>query len=204
MTDVIEFYFEFNSPFAYIAAHQIEDVASNHDLSVSWRPVSLGHVWKAIGATNVGPAGNPVKLKYQGQDSARFAKLAGLPLKRPENHPVDAKLARLAFYRLAAKDEALGKKFATAVFDQFWARGEDITGVEQLSDIVKELGVDEAELTASLEDAAAKKQMIEFTQAAIDSGAFGMPWFKVGDQVFWGADRISHIDQYLAYKANNS
>ncbi len=201
MTDVIEFYFEFNSPFAYIAANTIEDVAAKHGVDVSWRPVSLGHIWKAIGATNVGPAGNPVKLKYQAQDSARFAKLAGLPLTRPSVHPVDAKLARLAFYRLSAKDPELGKTFVKTVFDQFWGRGEDITDVEHLSGVMKEIGESEEELTAALTDDAAKKQVIDYTQAAIDSGAFGMPWFKVGDQVFWGADRIPHIDQYLAYKA---
>ncbi len=201
MTNVIEFYFEFNSPFAYIAAHTIEDVAAKHGASVSWRPVSLGHVWKAIEAINVGPAGHPVKLKYQAQDSARFAKLSGLPLTRPSVHPVDAKLARLAFYRLSAKDPELGKTFVKAVFDQFWGRGEDITGVEHLAGVMKEIGESEGELTAALDDAAAKQQMIDYTQAAIDSGAFGMPWFKVGDQVFWGADRIPHIDQYLAYKA---
>ncbi|MEP3244740.1 MAG: 2-hydroxychromene-2-carboxylate isomerase [Sneathiella sp.] len=200
MTNVIEFYFEFNSPFAYIAAHQIEEVAKKHGMEVSWRPISLGHVWKAIGATNVGPAGNPVKLKYQGKDSARFAKLAGLPLNRPAMHPVDAKLARLAFYRLSAKDPALGKSFVKGVFDQFWGRGEDITTADQLAGVMKNLGQDESELEASLSDNEAKTAMIAFTQEAIDSGAFGMPWFKVGDEVFWGADRIPHIDQYLASK----
>lgn len=201
MTNVIEFYFEFNSPFAYIAANAIEDVAAKHGATVSWRPVSLGHVWKAIEAVNVGPAGHPVKLKYQARDSARFAELYGLPLTRPAVHPIDAKLARLAFYRLSVKDEELGKRFVKAAFDKFWGRGEDITTADQLSSVMSEIGESDAELAAALEDQNAKKAVIENTQAAVDSGAFGMPWFKVGDEVFWGADRIPHIDLYLASKA---
>ncbi|MFT6556561.1 2-hydroxychromene-2-carboxylate isomerase [Sneathiella sp.] len=201
MSDVIEFFFEYVSPYAYIAAKQIEEVGKKHGKEVIWRPVSLGHVWKSIGATNVGPGAVSQKAQYLMQDSARFAKMAGLEMSKPAVFPVDAKLARLAFYRLSAQDKDLGKAFAQGIFDKFWAKSEEITEPEHLEDLAKELKVDLSEIAEALTDADAKAAMIASTQAAIDCGAFGMPWFKYGEQVFWGADRIPHIDQYLAFKA---
>ncbi|GLQ07730.1 2-hydroxychromene-2-carboxylate isomerase [Sneathiella chinensis] len=198
MSDPIEFFFEFVSPYAYVAAHQINAVGDKHGREVIWRPLSLGHVWKMIGATNVGPGGLQQKSKYIMMDSARSAKLTGLPMAKPAVFPVDAKLARLTYYRLAEKDPAVARKFALGVFDKFWAHSEEITDVAHLADLMKSLDVDPAELDAALGDDAAKAAMIASTQAAVDCGAFGMPWFRVGDQVFWGADRVAHIDQYLA------
>lgn len=197
MSDPIIFYCEVASPYAYIAAHTIEAVGTKHDREVLWRPVSLGHIWKAIGASNVGPAAIPQKAKYLLTDSGRAARMAGLPMAKPAVFPVDAKLARLAFYHLNARDPERAKKFMLGVFDKYWAKSEEITTVENLAD----LGIETSELEAALADQDAKAAMIEATNAAVDSGAFGMPWFVVGDQVFWGSDRVPHIDQYLAYKS---
>ncbi|OUR77478.1 hypothetical protein A9Q83_11040 [Alphaproteobacteria bacterium 46_93_T64] len=199
MSEPIEFFFEYVSPFAYIAAKQIEEVGAKHGREVVWRPIGLGHVWKAIGASN--PTSLPQKSNYIMMDSTRSARLAGIPITQPAVFPVDAKLARLAFYSLAKTDTELAKKFANGVFDIFWAKGEEITTLEHLTDLAAALGLDADVLTAALEDQDAKAAMIESTNAAVESGAFGMPWFKVGEQVFWGADRVSHIDQYLADKA---
>lgn len=201
MSDPIIFYCEVVSPYAYIGAHTIEKVAAKHGREVLWRPVSLGHIWKAIGATNVGPAAIPAKARYLLTDSGRAAKMAGLPMAKPAVFPVDAKLVRLAFYRLNARDPDLAKKFMLGVFDKYWAKSEEITTVAHLSGLAGELGIETSELEAALEDGDAKAAMIEATNAAVDSGAFGMPWFVVGDQVFWGSDRVPHIDQYLAFKA---
>lgn len=204
MSDPIEFFFEYVSPYAYIAAKQIEEVGKRHGVEVIWRPLSLGHVWKAIGATSVGPNALPQKSQYILMDAGRSAKLAGLPMASPAVFPVDAKLARLAFYAISEVDVALGKKFAEAVFEKFWAKSEEVTDASDLEDIAKDLGIDFSLIEGSLVNADAKAAMIASTEAAVESGAFGMPWFRIGSQVFWGADRIPHIDQYLGFKATKS
>ncbi|MEH6404493.1 MAG: 2-hydroxychromene-2-carboxylate isomerase [Sneathiella sp.] len=204
MNDPIEFFFEYVSPYAYIAAKQIEEVGKRQGVEVIWRPLSLGHVWKAIGATNVGPNALPQKSKYILMDAGRSAKLAGLPMAPPAVFPVDAKLARLAFYAVSEKDSEMGKKFAEAVFEKFWAKSEEITELSDLEGIAKDLGIDFSLIEGALTNGDAKAAMIASTEAAVESGAFGMPWFRVGKQVFWGADRISHIDQYLGFKAKKS
>lgn len=123
---------------------------------------------------------------------------------KPAVFPVDAKLARLAFYAISAKDKELGKKFATGVFEKYWAKSEEVTQPDHLKRLVDSLGVDTSVLEAALNDSDAKAAMIASTNAAVESGAFGMPWFRVGDQVFWGADRVLHIDKYLEYKASKA
>jgi len=200
MSKTIEFFVEFSSPYVYVAAPQIEEVAARHGYDVVWRPVSLGHVWKAIGATNTGPSSLPQRASYIMMDSGRSARLAGLPMTKPAVFPVDAKLARLMFYHLAEKDADVATKFARGVLDYMWGQGKEITTPEHLADLLKSLGVDPAELPAALEDKDAKAAMFASTEAAVESGAFGMPWFRVGSQVFWGADRVPHIDKYLAHK----
>lgn len=201
MSDPIEFYFEYVSPYAFIAAKQIEEIGARHGREVVWRPVSLGHVWKAVNATNVGPGAIPQKSRYIMMDAGRSARIAGYAMAAPAVFPVDAKLARLAFYAISATDKELAKKFADGVFDKYWAKSEEITDAAHLKDLTDRLGIDAAILDSALTDPAAKAAMIASTEAAVESGAFGMPWFKVGDQVFWGADRVSHIDKYLEFKS---
>ncbi|WP_169568571.1 2-hydroxychromene-2-carboxylate isomerase [Sneathiella limimaris] len=197
----IEFFIEFSSPYVYIAANQIDEIAAKHGSEVIWRPMSLGHVWKAIGAENVGPSSIPQKMNYINMDSGRSAKLAGLPMAKPAVFPIDAKLARLAFYRINRSNPELAKEFAKGVCRRVWAESKEVTAPEHLIELAKSLGIDESEITEAAEDADAKAEVIAATTAAVECGAFGVPWFKVGDQVFWGADRIAHIDQYLAFKA---
>jgi len=204
MSDPIEFFFEYVSPYAYIAAKQIDEVGKRHGVDVIWRPLSLGHVWKAIGATNVGPTATKQRSQYILMDAGRSAKLAGLPMSPPAVFPVDAKLARLAFYAVSEKDTELGKKFAEAVFEKFWAKSEEVTEVSDLEGIAKDLEIDMSLIEGALINADAKAAVIASTEAAVESGAFGMPWFRVGNQVFWGADRVPHIDQYLSFKAKKS
>ncbi|MBL4907333.1 MAG: DsbA family protein [Sneathiella sp.] len=201
MSDPIEFFFEYVSPYAFIAAKQIEEVGACHGREVIWRPVSLGHIWKTVEATNVGPGAIPQKAEYIMMDSGRSARIAGYRMTAPAVFPTDAKLARLAFYVISAKDKELAKNFADGVFDKYWTKSEEITEISHLTDLTDSLGIVAADMEAAASDPNAKAAMIESTDAALKSGAFGMPWFRVGDQVFWGADRVSHIDKYLEFKA---
>lgn len=200
----VEFFIEFSSPYNYIAVNQIEKIAKKNGSEAIWRPISLGHVWNAIEANNVGPNSLPQKTNYINMDSGRSAKIAGLPMAKPAAFPVDAKLARLVFYRVNRNDPAMAKEFAKGVSRLLWAESKEITAPEHLMALAKSLGIAESDVAGAADDADAKADVIAATTAAVESGCFGVPWFKVGEQVFWGADRIAHIDQYLAFKAKKS
>jgi len=201
MSEPIEFYLEFVSPFAYIAAKETEIVAAKHGREVIWRPIAFGHLCKALGIER--PASIPQKLKYILMDSTRSAAMSGISITKPAVFPVDAKLARLAFYALNKSDKELAKKFAAGVFEVFWVKGMEITEPAHLENLASSLDLDADFLVNAAQDQDAKVDMIAATNSAVDSDAFGVPWFKIGDQVFWGADRVSHIDKYLENQASS-
>ena len=195
MAEPITFYLEFSSPYAYLAAQFIEPVGERHGREVIWRPISLGHVWQAIGySADMVPA---TKMAHSRIDAARCARLEGVPFTEPAHFPVDARLARRAFYRLDGKDPALAKRFALGVFDQYWGEGRDIREVADLAGLAAGLRIDPADLEAALTDDDAKRRMVQATEAAIKSGCFGVPWFTLDGETFWGHDRIPYIDRWL-------
>lgn len=199
MADPIVFYWDFPSPYAYIGANEIEAVAARHGRNVDWKPVSIGHLWKAIPDRTPFPK---IKMDYMMHDWTRSAQLAGLPIvTTPDPFPTDAKLPRLLFYRLKAQDVAKAKAFALAAYRQYWGEGKDIAKAEHLAGIAKALGIPETEIAAAAEDAAARQAVLDATAEAIALKAFGTPTFMVDGEMFWGSDRIGQIDRWLARKA---
>lgn len=196
MASPITFFWDFPSPYAYIGANLIEAVAAKHGRSVDWRPVSIGHLWKAI--PDRAPMGKG-KMEYSMRDWTRSAEMAGLPIvTTPNPFPTDAKLPRLLFYRLKAQDPAKAAAFGKAAFRQYWGEGRDIAKPEHLSAIVTALGIAESEIAAAAEDPVARQQVLDATSDAGKANAFGTPTFIVDGEMFWGSDRIDQIDWWLA------
>jgi len=200
MAGTIEFYWDFPSPFAYIGAMHIEGVAAKYGMSVDWRPVSLGHLWKAI------PDRQPMhkaKMDYMAHDWTRSAELAGLRIVTyPSPFPTDAKLPRLMFYRLKAQDPVRAVSFAKAAFAQYWGQGQDIAKPEHLAPLLDALNIPQSELEAAAGDAAARQAVLDMTGHAVGINAFGTPTFVIDGEMFWGADRLHHIDLWLERRAN--
>lgn len=191
----ITFFWDYTSPYAYIGANLIDAVAAKHGRSVDWRPVSIGHLWKAIPDRTPSPA---VKMEHMMHDWTRSAKLAGLPIvTTPDPFPTDVKLPRLVFYHLKAQDSAKAIAFGKAAFRQYWGEGRDIAKAEHLTGIVKSLGLPESAITAAAEDGAARQAVLDATAEAGKAKAFGTPTFIVDGEMFWGSDRIDHIDRWL-------
>ena len=199
MPEPILFITEFSSPYAYIAAHMVDDVAKKHGRSVDWLPISLGHLWKAIGHNSQGVA--PRKMQYAMKDWTRCARQMGLPIvTKPDSFPANPKVPLRIFYHLKASDPAKAEAFARAVFDRFWGRGEPISDAADLEGIAKKLGIDPANLTVAENDEAAKKAVADAVAKAEELGAFGTPTFFVDGEMYWGHDRLDALDKDLAAK----
>lgn len=193
----IDFYFEFASPYGYLASLEIDDLAAKFGREVNWRPFMLGAAFKI---TNSAPNMTiPMKGTYLYRDVERCAKLMGAPLTTPETSPMNSLAAMRAFYWLLDRDQAKAVALAKAVYQGHWGEGRDMSPVEAVAEIADRIGVDSKALITATQDSSVKERLKHETQQAIDRGAFGSPFFFVDDEAYWGHDRLSHIEHQLQH-----
>jgi 2-hydroxychromene-2-carboxylate isomerase len=185
----IEFWYEFASIYSYPTAMRIEALAADAGLAVLWRPFLIGTIFKAYGWNDSPFNIFAAKGRYMWRDLARICETDGLPLKLP---PVSFPQNGLKAARLAMVGEPQGwtPAFTRAVFVANYAEQKDISADQTLAAILEGLGVDAA---AAFEVAnapdnkeALKRQKVE----AAARGLFGAPSFTMGDELFWGDDRL--------------
>ena len=192
----LEFYFDFSSPYGYFAAARIDDLAARHGRAVIWRPILLGAVFKTTGQQPLTTI--PLKGAYAERDLYRSARLYGVPFRLPSKFPIAATGACRAFYFLSDQDPALARRLALELYRAYFADDRDITNPDVIVEIGTGLGADKDGLTTALNDPALKDRLRAEVDAAIARGVFGSPYVIVDDEAFWGADRLDHVDRWLA------
>jgi 2-hydroxychromene-2-carboxylate isomerase len=195
MANPIDFYFDFSSPYGYLASTRIEALAAKHGRSVVWRPHLLGAVFKINGQQPL--ASIPLKGVYTAHDLARSARLLKVPFKLPTKFPVGATAPSRAFYWVGDRDPALAKRLAQALYHAYFAEDRDISSPEVTANIAAKAGVDRAALVQALEDPAVKERLRTEVGAAIERGVFGSPYILVDGEPFWGSDRLDQVDRWL-------
>ena len=193
---VIDFYFEFASPYGYLASTQIEELGAGHGRDVAWHPIMLGAAFKETGARPL--MQTPLKGPYLRQDVPRFARLLGVPFREPPVMPANSLAASRAFVWLELDDPALAKRLAQAVFRAHWGEGRDIGTPGQVAEIAAPLGVERGAMLEAVADPLIKDRLKQATAVAIERGVFGSPFIFVDGEPFWGADRLDQVDAWLA------
>jgi 2-hydroxychromene-2-carboxylate isomerase len=189
----IDFYFDFISPFAYLAATRVEALGARHQRAVNWRPFRLGvAVVKVMGLKPL--MSTPLKGEYSIKDLARLSTLLGERLALTRNLPDPRPAARL-FYSATPDCSA---RLAKALLRAQWADGLDIGDTTVLLGVASETGLDLDAARDALVNPATKEALSTATKAAIAKGIFGSPTCAVGQELFWGTDRLWLLDQYLA------
>lgn len=178
------FSFDFVSPYAYLAAERVEELARRHDCRVIWRPVLLAAVLSHN--QQLGPAEIPDKRTYTFKNILRIAHDEGLALQPPPGHPFNP-LLPLRIAGLRPEGELI-----LHLFRACWKDGRAIDTAPALQGLM-----DEDTLRAAGTDQA-KQRLRENTEAAISEGVFGVPSFTVEKEVFWGFDSLTHLERYLA------
>jgi len=192
--DVIDFYYDIGSPYSYLCATQIDGVADKHGREVRWRPMLLGAVFKATG--NDMPARVPAKAKWMLQDLELWAQSYGVPFVFPASFPPNTVRAMRACTFAAERGKA--RELSLALFEGYWARGVDPSSEEGIKKAATVAGIPAADVLAAIETQPVKDALRKTTDEAIARGVFGAPAIFVGDQHFWGNDRLALLDRFLA------
>ena len=191
----IDFYFDFSSPYGYLAATQIDALAARHGREVAWHPILLGPAFKASG--NAPLVAQPLKGTYALRDLPRTAQFMNVPFNMPTPFPISTHHAARAFYWLNDRDPIQAKALASALFKTYFVDGRDISALEVVVEIAATLGVDPDEIVAVLADPAIKERLKNEVTASLARGVFGAPYIVVDGEAFWGSDRLEQIDAWL-------
>ena len=191
----IEFWFDFSSPYGYVASELIDDVAARHGRSVNWRPILLGPVFKAVGTAPLTVL--PIKGEYSKLDFARTARWYKVPFRLPEKFPVGTQVAARAFYLLSDADPAKARAFARRVFRAYFAEGRDVADPAVVMALAAASGADAASLAGPLKGEAIKDRVRMEVEGAMKEGVFGSPHFLVDGEPFWGVDRLPMMEEWM-------
>ncbi len=190
----LDFYFDFGSPASYLAYKRLRQLESKYDLTVHWLPMLLGGVFKATG--NVSPVTVAAKGNYMvNQDFPRFAKRYSVPMQFNPYFPINT--LNLMRGAVAAHEEGVFDRYADAVFDAMWQEQLDLGQVDVVVKTLQNAGLDAMALLELTQSDAIKQTLIANTNQAIDRGVFGAPTMFVGDEMYFGQDRLDFIEADL-------
>jgi len=195
MTKTVEFYFDFGSPYSYLAYKALPAIAAAHGAQIAWRPMLLGGVFKAIGGHS--PAGNPAKRKWMDEDMRRWAARYGAAFSSNPHFPVNT----LTIMRGAVGVQMRGldfPKYMETIFHAMWVEPRNLGDPQELAAVLRQAGFDADAFQAMVNDPEVKEQLKKNTEQAVARGVFGAPTFIVGEELFWGQDRLDFVAEALA------
>ena len=184
----IDFYFDFSSPYGYLAANKIEALAAKHGRGVNWRPMLLGVAFKATGSAPLPSI--PLKGDYAKRDFLRSARFHGVPFNLPQPFPVSTVAACRAFYSL--NDEKDRIKLAKSLYHAYFV---DNVNIGEPANVLKV--ANSAGLKPDIENQAVKDKTRAEVDAALAKGVFGSPYILVDGEPFWGMDRFDQLERWL-------
>ena len=197
MSKSVEFFFDFGSPYTYLAYHQLPKIAARVGATIVWRPMLLGGVFQATG--NHSPVEVPAKGRHSLIDLQRWAQHFGVPMQMNPHFPINTLLLMRGAVALQMQgDAAAFSHYLAVVFDALFEHPRNLGQAEVLAAVLADNGMDPDRLLALAHAPAAKEGLKENTAEAVARGVFGAPTFFLGEQMFWGQDRLHFVEQALA------
>lgn len=196
MSAAIDFFFDFSSPYGFLASEKIEALAARHERSIDWHPILLGVVFKQTGVAPLTQV--PLKGEYSKRDLARSARLHGVTAFRmPTIFPISTQApARIVIWLQRTQPE-LATDALHALYRAFFVDDLDISNPDRAAAIAAQCGVDAAAARAAIDDPAIKDALRLENDKAIATGVFGSPFVIVDGEPFWGMDRLEQVDRWL-------
>lgn len=192
----IDYYFTPLSPFTYLAGLRLEEIAAKHGAEIAYKPFIIAELGKHTGFLPL-PERHPNRLKFRGQDLVRIAAHVGMPFNLQPAHwptnPVPASTAIIAASKAGGGDVGA---LVHSILRATWAQEKDIAQDDVLAECLEAAGFDAGLATTGM--LSGVETLERYTNEALERGVFGSPFYIVGDEVFWGQDRLDYLDRYLA------
>lgn len=189
----IDFYFDFISPFSYLAHHKLPELAERQGVEIVYHPIDIPSA--KIAAGNYGPSNRevPPKIKVMLADLHRWAERYGVPLSFPKSFACEKWNTAVLF----AVEHQCAQAFVTEAYNRIWGQGIDPSDDTQLREVAVEAGLDADQMMSFVESSAGQTQFRKSCVEAHGDGIFGAPIMKVDDEYFWGNDRLDFLEEYL-------
>ena len=192
MNNSLDFYFDFISPYSYLAYNKLKKLNKNNKFNISYKPILLGGLHKLGGIT--APAFNERKMKNMKNDCLLIANKNNIEFQWNSKFPINT-LTLMRGYLVI--DQKSKKKFFDICFDCYWRDNADISDLNILGKILKHTGLDEKKFFDKVQSTEIKNKLIELTNDAFQKDIFGAPTFVVNNKIFWGQDRLEYaLDEY--------
>ena len=191
----VEFYFDLGSPYSYLAYYRLLQMAEQQEIQIVYKPILLGGVFKATG--NRSPIEIPVKGAYSILDMQRWAEYYHIPMQMNPHFPMNT----LTLMRILTGVQLLHlEKFEQVLkllFDAMFGTPQNLNEPTVLAEVLKPSGFSVEDIMSMVQSDVVKQKLITETELAIQRGIFGAPTFFVGDEMYWGQDRLHFVEQAL-------
>jgi len=193
MAQQVEFFFDYGSPFSYLADTQLAALERRTGATIVYRPMLLGAVLKETG--NASPITVPAKGRYMGVELHRWARRYGVPFAANKFFPINT--MRLMRGAVAAQHAECFAEYHRAIYPAFWVDSANLGEPGVIRAVLDKAGLNADLILTRIEEPDVKEQLRLNTEEAVRRGVFGAPTFFVGEEMFWGNDRLMFVEEAL-------
>ena len=192
MTKSVEFYFDFISPYSYLAYKKLKFLDYKNKINIIFKPILLGGLHKLGGIT--APAFNKHKMKNMKNDCELVAKKNNIEFKWNDKFPVNSLQITRGYLSI---NNEIKEKFFDLCFDSYWKKNIDLSNSVNIENILNECSIDKKNFFKDIENQKIKDELKKLTNDAFEKDIFGAPTFVVNNKIFWGQDRLDYaLDEY--------
>ena len=195
----ITWYYDYSSPYTYLASTRLEALCKQHGYTLVWKPVLVGGIFNAVNQSVYEARATPAKARYGAKDVTDWARYYGIPFNFPSIFPINSvKALRGALMAIGA---GVVTEYSRRVFQAYWAEDKDISNDEVLACIAEEAGLARGTFTDWICAPEAKEKLRSITQEAMDRGVFGSPTFFLEEDMYFGNDRLVLLEDAMRQAA---
>lgn len=195
MSAPVDFYFDFASPYGYIAAERIEALVEQHGRTAVWHAIVVDANFHPHDPIRIPAA--VMRSDYVQRDAVRTAAFHGVPFRPPSRQGLHTELAARGFHWLADRNPELARAWAQSVFRAYFVDDRNIAGIEILVELAAALGIDAGEFQAAIHDGASRQRLKAEIEMAEVRGVFASPFFIVEGERFWDITRLPQLQRWL-------